>query len=94
MTVELDGAGGRWSATVDGTPRGGTFTATACDYDAFLPPAAASPVTDLRIREVALFQGVKIPLAREPTREDDAALVWTHRKVQGASVCSGMLGLA
>ena len=65
MTVELDGAGGRWSATVDGTPRGGTFTATACDYDAFLPPAAASPVTDLRIREVALFQGVKIPLARD-----------------------------
>ena len=64
VALEADGTRGDWSAEIGGVLHSGSFSATECDFDAFAPPASPSPVDGLSLSEVALYQGVKITLAR------------------------------
>jgi hypothetical protein len=68
--VEIDafgpeGAIGRWTATAGGRRASGPLQATVCNYEAFLPGADPDLVPNLAVSEVAMYQGVKIPLARD-----------------------------
>ncbi|UJR86128.1 M66 family metalloprotease [Sandaracinus amylolyticus] len=65
LTRTASGATGEWSATVGGIARTGRIDAMRCDYDALLPPAGEAPVGDVALREVAIYQGVKITIARD-----------------------------
>ncbi|AKF10468.1 M66 family metalloprotease [Sandaracinus amylolyticus] len=65
LTRTASGATGEWSATVGGIARTGRIEASRCDYDALLPPAGETPIGDAALREVAIYQGVKITIARE-----------------------------
>ncbi|UJR84542.1 Hypothetical protein I5071_66210 [Sandaracinus amylolyticus] len=65
VTTSETGAAGDWIAVVGGRQRGGTINAMRCDYDAFLPQGDDTPVGDLTLREVALYQGVKVTIARD-----------------------------
>ncbi len=50
-------------AALSGSPIKRNLTLTACDYDAAAPPSRDAPAANITLREVALYQGVKVPLA-------------------------------
>lgn len=67
VAVEIDayspaGAIGRWAIPVDGRTAGGSLQATVCAYDAFLPGRDPNLIPNLAITDVAIYQGVKVPL--------------------------------
>ena len=64
VTSDASGARGEWTAPIRGAMRGGAFSATRCDYDAFLPSAGDATISGLTLSEVALYQGVKVSIAR------------------------------
>lgn len=62
------GLSGSWSFTApDGSALSGIVDAGWCDWDRFLPPhpEAERLARDVRIREVSVYQGVKVPIARD-----------------------------
>lgn len=68
IAVQIDaysprGAIGEWASAVGDAIAGGQLQATVCAYDAYLPGKDPNLVPDLKITEVALYQGVKVPLA-------------------------------
>ncbi len=50
-------------AALSGSPIKRNLTLTACDYDAAAPPSRDALAANITLREVALYQGVKVPLA-------------------------------
>ena len=63
ISLSLNEDRGSWSAEIEGQLRISDFEAQNCDYDGVLPPASEErPATDISIKEVAIYQGVKIPL--------------------------------
>ncbi|MBO6935455.1 MAG: hypothetical protein JJ863_10790 [Deltaproteobacteria bacterium] len=81
LSVAFDGTSGSWQGTVGGVTRDQSFTATRCDFDAHLPPTAGdSPVGDLTIREIAIYQGVKIPLVQNGTQVGPSAPIVAGRE--------------
>ncbi len=66
LNLEVDvlddgGAIGRWRVPSRGL--GGSFAANRCRYDGFLPGRDPALAPNLAIEEIALYQGVKVPLA-------------------------------
>ncbi|HVY30133.1 MAG TPA: M66 family metalloprotease [Polyangiaceae bacterium] len=62
------GLSGKWSFTApDGNVLSGIVDAGWCDWDRFLPPhpEADRLARDVRIREVSVYQGVKVPIVRD-----------------------------
>jgi hypothetical protein len=67
LTLALDDQGtavsGTWTGTVDGAPRNVSFNATACDYDSAAEPLPGdTPAAGISVDQVALYQGVKVPV--------------------------------
>jgi hypothetical protein len=62
------GLSGSWSFTApDGSALSGIVDAAWCDWDRFLPahPEAERLARDVRIREISVYQGVKVPVMRD-----------------------------
>ncbi len=54
---------GTWSGAPDGQQRSISFTAQSCAYDSVVTPLPSdSPATGISVTEVAVYQGVKIPI--------------------------------
>jgi hypothetical protein len=74
------GAKGTWSFTPPGqTELKGKLEATWCNWDDFLPahPDGARLARDIKIREVSVYQGVKVPIVKDmlAVQERNADLV-------------------
>ncbi len=81
LDITFDGTSGSWRGTVDGVLHDQSFTATRCDFDAHLPPIIGdSPVGDLTIREIAIYQGVKIPLVQDGSQVSPSAPIVAGRE--------------
>jgi hypothetical protein len=66
--VEGQGMHGSWSITLPGpTELRGRIEASWCNWDEFLPahPQAERLARDIKIQEVSVYQGVKVPIVRE-----------------------------
>jgi Peptidase M66 len=62
------GLRGTWRVTPPGQPeRSGRVDASWCNWDDFLPPhpEAERLARDIKIQEVSVYQGVKVPIARD-----------------------------
>ncbi len=65
VSVDASGASGSWRAAIAGQPHGETFRAARCDFEAIAPTTSPLLVSDVRIREIALYQGVEALIARD-----------------------------
>lgn len=73
LDVTIDAAGsGMWSGTVGGESRTVQFTAQNCAYDQLVDPLPGdTPAVGISVDEVAVYQGVKVPVVEDGQMVND-----------------------